>query len=77
MIGQYSVLYKEEFLFTATAKSNVRLLTLDSQFFQDKDDLIDGMKNLIEGAHYFVDKFGLPICDFKVFQPDCTIRQRF
>jgi len=33
MIGQYSVLYNESLMFTAVAKSNVRLLTLDQSFF--------------------------------------------
>mmetsp|Transcript_11980 Transcript_11980/g.18510 ORF Transcript_11980/g.18510 Transcript_11980/m.18510 type:complete len:130 (-) Transcript_11980:16-405(-) len=35
-IGQYSVLANEGFMFTATANTNVRLLTLDSSFFNEQ-----------------------------------------
>jgi len=37
-IGQYSVIFNEGFIFTAVAKSSVRILTLSSEFFMKKVD---------------------------------------
>jgi hypothetical protein len=39
----YSVLFNEGFLYTAAAKKNVRLLTLDQEFFLENQDEIEGL----------------------------------
>ena len=47
IIGQYSVLYNEQSMFTMTAKTGVRLLTLEKQFFMDNKEKIDGLEYCI------------------------------
>ena len=68
MIGQYSVLFNENFLYSVVAKNHVRLLSLDQQFFLDHQDDIEGLKETIVEAEAHVEKYGLPICDFRVLQ---------
>mmetsp|Transcript_34327 Transcript_34327/g.52595 ORF Transcript_34327/g.52595 Transcript_34327/m.52595 type:complete len:135 (-) Transcript_34327:473-877(-) len=67
VIGQYSVLFNEGFLFTTVAKTSVRILSLDQSFFVDQKDEIDGLEDAIFEAEEFVKEYGIPICDFRVF----------
>ena len=39
----YSILFNEAFLYTAVAAKNVRLLTIDQQFFLENQDDIAGL----------------------------------
>jgi len=43
LFGQYSFLYNESLLFTAVAKTKVRLLTLSQEFFIEHKEMIKGM----------------------------------
>jgi len=47
IIGQYSVFCNEQSIFTMTAKTSVRLLTLEKQFFIDNKEKIDGLEYCI------------------------------
>lgn len=67
IIGQYSVLFEEQFLFSAVAQSNVRLLTIDQSFFLDHNDQIQGLAESVEKAEKYVEHYGVPICDFKIY----------
>ena len=56
-IGQYSVLFGKEFEFNVTAKTHVRILTLNENFFFDfshaadySDKALDGFCQAIEAA---------------------------
>jgi len=40
MIGQYSILFNESFIFNAVAETNVRILKLDQSFFIDYKEII-------------------------------------
>lgn len=71
IIGQYTVLYGQDLVFRIVAKSNtVRLLTLSSEFFQEygDKDIIDGLNAAIKRAQEFIDIYGIPNCDFKIYR---------
>ena len=68
VIGQYSVLFDEEIMFSVFAKTNVRILTLSQEFFRSNLELIDGLEEAILEAEDIVDVFGIPICDYRVYQ---------
>jgi ATP-dependent helicase/DNAse subunit B len=63
----YSILFNEGFLFTAMAKKNARVLTLDRDFFLDKYEEIEGLRECIIKAEEHVEIYGVPICDFKKY----------
>jgi len=65
--GQYSVLFNEEFSFSVKSKTKVRLLKLSQDFFIDSKEAINGLNSAIEYAEDLVEEFGIPICDFKLF----------
>ena len=67
VIGQYSVLFNEEIMFSVKALTNARILTLSEEFFSKNKEYIDGIEDAIIEAEDFVDKYGIPICDFKPF----------
>ena len=77
MLGQYSVLFDEPLLFTATAVSNLRLLTIDQSFFTEYKDTIQGLEDAIYEAETHVEDFGMPLCDFKLFATDANPLMRF
>ena len=75
MIGQYSVLFNNDIMFSVIAKTNVRILMLDRNFFikfgvygknGDLDD-IEGLEDSITSAQQHIDKYGVPICDYKIW----------
>lgn len=76
IIGQYSVLFDQDLCFSARAKTSVRVLTLDQKFFvqfgllgcHGDQNEIPGIDEAIERAQYFVDKWGVPVCDYKVYK---------
>lgn len=68
VLGQYSVLFNQNFLFSAEATTQVRVLTLDQDFFINYQDQIEGLKEQLIKAEHFVEQHGIPICDFKLYQ---------
>lgn len=67
VLGMYSILFNEAFLYTAVAAKNVRLLTIDQQFFLENQDDIAGLQEAIIKAEKHVEHFGVPMCDFKKY----------
>ena len=67
IIGMYSILFNEGFLFTAMAKNSVRVLSLDRDFFLEKYEEIEGLSGTILKAEKHVETYGMPICDFKKY----------
>ena len=70
MLGQYSTLFNKSFVFSAIAKTNVRLLTIDRSFFLDYRDVIKDVDDAVYQAELFTEKFGTPTCDFKIFDDE-------
>ena len=75
--GQYSVLFNEEFSFSVKSKTKVRLLKLSQDFFIDSKEAISGLDMAIEYAEDLVEEFGIPICDFKVYDILPNKKQKF
>jgi len=72
IIGQYSVLYKQDQVYRMMAKSTtVRLLMLPESFFTEygDKDKIEGFQKAIRLAEENFNEFGIPTCDFKKY--DC------
>ena len=67
VLGMYSVLFGESFLFTAIAKKNARILTLDVEFFLENQEEIEGLDESITKAEKYIEHYGIPMCDFKRF----------
>jgi len=67
VIGQYSILFNESFLFNTVAQTSVRLLKIDQDFFLENQETIEGLKDSILEAEKYVEQYGIPICDFTVF----------
>ena len=61
------MLFNESFVFTLIASSNVRILSLDQEFFVNNQDSIEGLKECMLEAEEYVEQNGIPICDFKIF----------
>jgi len=55
-------------MFTATAKTNVRLLSLDASFFVDNIETFECLSPALDIGNKKVEKFGIPLCDFKVYR---------
>jgi hypothetical protein len=53
-------------LFSAVAKTAVRVLTLDQEFFLNSKDFIVGLADCIEIAEDFIVNNQIPLCDFKL-----------
>lgn len=73
-IGQYSVLFGQEFEFKLTAQTHVRLLKLTDHFFchfSHQSDCceqsISGFSQAIDRAQTYIDEFNIPFCDFNLF----------
>ena len=86
LIGQYSVINGDEFEFAVQARTNVRVLYLTREFINyfTNEDLvgdrqIEGFMKAISRARTTIQKFGVPICDFKVFDigkcRKCTLKE--
>ena len=62
-------------MFSVIAKTNVRILALDQNFFVqygvygESGDLndIEGLEDSISCAQSHIDKYGVPICDYKIW----------
>ena len=69
------MLFDQKLVFSARAKTPVRVLTLDQMFFVkfgllgwtgDQNE-ITGIDEAVDKAQHFVDKWGVPVCDYKLF----------
>ena len=83
IVGQYSTIFKEELMFTVKAKTNVRILTLDYNFFIEKIKkkfsetnfcAIEGLEQAVFRAEELVNRADgyscVPLCDYKIMFRD-------
>ena len=49
------------------ARTNIRILTLDDEFFEEYRDVIEYLDMAIEEAEGFINQFGCPVCDYKKY----------
>ena len=71
-------MFNEDFVFSIIAKQNVRLLTLDQNFFIEKRDIIEGLEDCLFYAESFVECHSIPVCDFKLYEHEpITPKQKF
>ena len=61
------MLFEEDFMYTAVARTEVQLFSLDQSFFLNKKHTIKGLEDAIFFAEAFTEEFGLPCCDFHIF----------
>lgn len=86
LIGQYSVLFKEDLGFSIICRTAVRVLIIPESFFHDlvssskQHNRIKGLDDALDRAQSHVDLYGIPVCDFKVYDnglSPITLRERF
>ena len=58
------------------ARTNIRILTLDDEFFEDYRDIIELLDLALGEAEAFVEEYGCPLCDFKKFQQSDSIKKK-
>ena len=69
VFGLFSVLFSEDNILSAVAKSNVRVLLLDRDFLIEKQQTISELQDAIIDGEDIVDSNGIPLCDFRQLSP--------